>query len=94
MGRKKLDLILENVKIEAVAAEGKSLAHVDGTVVFVEFAVPGDIVNVKVTKKKKNYMEGFILEIVKPSRTGFSLSASTSEYAEDAAGNHCLTICS
>lgn len=67
MGRKKLDLVLENVKIEAVAAEGKSLAHVDGTVVFVEFAVPGDIVNVKVTKKKKNYMEGFILEIVKPS---------------------------
>lgn len=67
MGRKKLDLILENVKIEAVAAEGKSLAHVDGTVVFVEFAVPGDIVNVKVTKKKKNYMEGIILEIVKPS---------------------------
>ena len=67
MGRKKLDLILENVKIEAVAAEGKSLAHVDGTVVFLEFAVPGDIVNVKVTKKKKNYMEGFILEIVKPS---------------------------
>lgn len=67
MGRKKLDLILENVKIEAVAAEGKSLAHVDGTVVFVEFAVPGDIVNVKVTKKKKNYMEGFILVIVKPS---------------------------
>lgn len=67
MGRKKLDLILENVKIEAVAAEGKSLAHVDGTVIFVEFAVPGDIVNVKVTKKKKNYMEGFILEIVKPS---------------------------
>ena len=67
MGRKKLDLLLENVKIEAVAAEGKSLAHVDGTVVFVEFAVPGDIVNVKVTKKKKNYMEGFILEIVKPS---------------------------
>lgn len=67
MGRKKLDLILENVKIETVAAEGKSLAHVDGTVVFVEFAVPGDIVNIKVTKKKKNYMEGFILEIVKPS---------------------------
>lgn len=67
MAKKKLDLILENVTIEAVAAEGKSLAHVDGTVLFVEFAVPGDIVNVKVTKKKKNYMEGFITEIVKPS---------------------------
>lgn len=67
MAKKKLDLILENVEIEAVAAEGKSLAHVDGAVLFVEFAVPGDIVNVKVTKKKKNYMEGFITEIIKPS---------------------------
>ena len=67
MARKKLDLILENIEIEAVAAEGKALAHVDGTVIFVEFAVPGDIVNIRVTKKKKNYMEGFITEIVKPS---------------------------
>lgn len=67
MSKKKLDLILENVVIEAVAAEGRSLAHVDGTVVFVEFAVPGDVVNVRITKKKKNYMEGYILEIIKPS---------------------------
>ncbi len=67
MSKKKLDLILENVVIETVAAEGRSLAHVDGTVVFVEFAVPGDVVNVRITKKKKNYMEGYILEIIKPS---------------------------
>ena len=67
MSRKKLDLIIENVLIEAVAAEGKAIAHVDGAVLFVEFAVPGDIVNVKVTKKKKNYMEGFIMSMVKPS---------------------------
>ena len=67
MGRKKHDIILENVLIEAVAAEGKSIAKVDGTVVFVQFAVPGDIVDVRITKKKKNYMEGCILRIVKPS---------------------------
>lgn len=67
MGRKKQDIILENIVIEAVAAEGKALARVDGTVLFVQFAVPGDIVDVKVTKKKKNYMEGYILRIVKPS---------------------------
>lgn len=68
MSRKKKEaIILENVTIEAVAAEGKALAHVDGAVVFVQFAVPGDIVDIKVTKKKKNYMEGFILRIVKPS---------------------------
>ena len=67
MSRKKQDTILENVLIESVAAEGKALARVDGTVLFVPFAVPGDIVDVKVTKKKKNYMEGYILRIVKPS---------------------------
>lgn len=67
MARKKQEIILENVVIEAVAAEGKALARIDGTVLFVQFAVPGDIVDVKVTKKKKNYMEGFILRIVKPS---------------------------
>lgn len=67
MGRNKKDIIIENVVIEAVAAEGKALAKVDGTVLFVQFAVPGDIVDVKVTKKKKNYMEGYILRLVKPS---------------------------
>lgn len=67
MSRKRVDLLLENVKIEAVAAEGKALAHVDGMVVFVDFAVPGDIVDIQVFKKKKNYMEGWIKRIVKPS---------------------------
>ena len=68
MSRKKVDLLLENVLVESVAAEGKAIAHCeDGTVLFIEFAVPGDVVNVRVTKKKKNYMEGFITEIVKHS---------------------------
>ena len=65
--KKKIDLLLENVEIEAVAAEGKALTHVDGMVVFVDFAVPGDVVDIQVYKKKKNYMEGFIKRIVKPS---------------------------
>lgn len=65
--RKKLDLVLENVTIEGVAAEGKALAHVDGAVLFVPFAVPGDVVDVRVIKKKNNYMEGIILKMVKPS---------------------------
>ncbi len=67
MSRKRIDLLLQNVTIEAVAAEGKALTHVDGMVVFVDFAVPGDIVDIQVYKKKKNYMEGFIKRIVKPS---------------------------
>ena len=67
MSRKKVDLKLENVTIEAVAAEGKALTHVDGMVVFVDFAVPGDVVDIQVFKKKKNYMEGFISRMIQPS---------------------------
>ena len=67
MSKKKIDLLLENVTIESVAAEGKALTHVEGMVVFVDFAVPGDVVDIQVYKKKKNYMEGFIKRIVKPS---------------------------
>lgn len=68
MSRKKVDLLLEGVKIEKVAAEGKALAHLqDGQVVFVEFAVPADVVDIRVFKKKKNYLEGRIERIVTPS---------------------------
>ena len=67
MSRKRVDILLQNVTIEAVAAEGKALAHVDGMVVFVDFAVPGDVVDIRVRKKKKNYMEGVIERIVAPS---------------------------
>lgn len=59
--------ILENINIESVAAEGNSLAHVNGKALFVPMAVPGDIVDVQVTRKRRSYMEGIILKLVKPS---------------------------
>jgi len=62
MGRKKKKEILENVKIEKIAAKGKALARVDGIVVFVTGAVPGDVVDILVTKKRKSYKEGIILK--------------------------------
>ena len=65
MSKKRIDLLLENVTIESVAAEGKALTHVDGMVVFVDFAVPGDIVDIQVYKKKKNYMENVALNSLK-----------------------------
>ncbi|MBQ9400470.1 MAG: 23S rRNA (uracil(1939)-C(5))-methyltransferase RlmD [Bacteroidales bacterium] len=66
--RKKLDLVLEDLLIKKVAAEGKAIAYTpEGIVVFVEFAVPGDVVDVQVTKKKDNFFEGRILRIKKPS---------------------------
>ncbi len=58
MGRKKKDLpLLQNVKITAIAAEGKALARVDDKVVFVPYVVPGDVVDLQVKRKKNSYME-------------------------------------
>ena len=68
MSRKKVDQIIESITIEACAAEGKALAHWNGAVVFVPFAVPGDVVNIKLTRKYHNYYEGFISKIVTPSK--------------------------
>lgn len=67
MGKKRQNIVLERVCIESIAAEGKAVAHIDDAVVFVPYGVPGDVVDIRVTKKKKNYMEGLILRIVKPS---------------------------
>ena len=73
---RKLDIILDDVIIESIAAEGKALSHVrlpedpedsPGRVLFVEFAVPGDVVKVKITRKKKSFLEGRIVAIKKPS---------------------------
>ena len=58
---------IENVEITGVAAEGKSVARVDDYVVFVPFGAPGDVVDVKLDKKKKNFAEGHIERIVTPS---------------------------
>ena len=67
MSRKKVDIFIPGAVIEAVAAEGKALTHWEGMVVFVEFAVPGDVVDIRVIRKKKNYMEGRIERLVTPS---------------------------
>ena len=49
--------ILEQVLIEGIAAEGKCIARVDDQVVFIEKVAPGDVVDVRVTRKKSSFME-------------------------------------
>ncbi len=59
MGRKKRPLPkFENVTIQSVAAEGKAIAKIDDKVIFVPFTAPGDVVDIKVVKKKRSYLEG------------------------------------
>ena len=45
--------LLTNVHISDVAAEGKAIAKVDDLVIFVPFVVPGDVVDLQITKKRK-----------------------------------------
>lgn len=63
MARKQKQLpIYYEVTITDVAAEGKALAKVDDMVIFTQYAVPGDVVDLQIVKKKKNYMEGRVIK--------------------------------
>ena len=67
MRKKKPLPIIENVEIVDVAAEGKSIAKIDDMVVFIPYGAPGDIVNIKLDKKKKSFAEAHIERMVRPS---------------------------
>lgn len=63
MSRKRKDgtvSILQDLHIIDIAEEGKGVAKAEELVVFVEKAVPGDVVDVRVVKKKKNFAEAVI----------------------------------
>ncbi len=61
MSRKKKDTILENVTISAIGAEGNAIGRIENQVVFVPMLVPGDVVDVRVRRKRKNYIEGSVV---------------------------------
>jgi len=58
MSKIKKNFVLENLEIIDISTEGKAIAKHEGLVVFVEGAVPGDIVDVMVHRKKNNLAEG------------------------------------
>lgn len=58
---------IENIEIIDIAAEGKAIAKVDNLVIFIPFVVPGDIVDVEIIKKKKNYAEARAIKFHKYS---------------------------
>ncbi|WP_319501318.1 23S rRNA (uracil(1939)-C(5))-methyltransferase RlmD [uncultured Draconibacterium sp.] len=63
MGRRKRKKpFYENVKIEDIGAEGKAVARVGDVVVFTKLAIPGDVVDMQVTKKRKRYQEAVVKE--------------------------------
>lgn len=68
MGRRRRQKpFFEAVEVLEMAAEGKSLAKVNDKVLFIPQTVPGDVVDVQVTKKRKRYMEGRVTKVHKYS---------------------------
>lgn len=68
MKKKKPIIRIENLQITSYAAEGKSIGHLDGKVVFVSGALPGDTAEVDLVKNKKDWAEGRIVRIITPSK--------------------------
>ena len=63
MRKQRKTVVLEKILVQDYAAEGKSLARVEGKVVFIEGAVPGDIVDVQLSKNKADWAEGHTIQI-------------------------------
>ncbi|HVZ26929.1 MAG TPA: 23S rRNA (uracil(1939)-C(5))-methyltransferase RlmD [Sediminibacterium sp.] len=67
MKKAKKIVVLEDLLVTDYAAEGKALAKLDGKVIFIEGAIPGDRVNVQLTKNKADWAEGFVTSLLEPS---------------------------
>jgi 23S rRNA (uracil1939-C5)-methyltransferase len=61
VGRKKDLPLLEKIKIIDIGAEGNAIARVENQVIFVPMLIPGDIVDIQITRKRKNYLEGRVV---------------------------------
>lgn len=58
---------LQNIQVIDIAEEGKGVGKSDDLVIFIDKAVPGDIVDVELLRRKKKFYEGRIQNLVKPS---------------------------
>ncbi len=58
---------IENLEIISAGAEGKAVAKQEGLTIFVPYAVPGDVVDVEIYKRKHGYAEANLLAVRTPS---------------------------
>src|ERR1035438_3873977 len=59
--------IIEAVKITGTSSDGRAVARINDHVVFVQDAIPGDVGDVMIYRKKKSFMEGRLVNITTPS---------------------------
>lgn len=67
MSKIKKNIFVENAPIVDISSEGKSVAKMDGMVIFVDGGVPGDVADVMITRKKNSYAEGHVVALKQPS---------------------------
>ena len=68
VGRNKRNIVLENIELTDAGSHGKSLSKKEGEkIIFTKYGVPGDIVDIRVRKKRKSYLEGDIIKYHKYS---------------------------
>ncbi len=65
MGRKKQKPLYEKLEIVDIGSEGKAIAKTGDMIVFTGLAVPGDVVDLQVVKKRKKYAEGLVTQFHK-----------------------------
>ena len=53
--------LIEGLEITTLAAEGKAMGHHEGVVIFVPMTIPGDVVDVQITKRHRRFMEGRVV---------------------------------
>lgn len=64
MSKIKKNFVLEKLEVVDISTEGKAIAKNDGLVVFIEGAVPGDVVDVMVNRKKNSFAEGKVHQFI------------------------------
>lgn len=66
--RRRKPIFLENIEILRAGAKGKSIGKTeDGKTILIKGGIPGDLVNLRIIKKKSNYLEGQVTEILRKS---------------------------
>jgi 23S rRNA (uracil1939-C5)-methyltransferase len=58
---------IENLEVTNAGSEGKCIARHDDKVVMIDFAVPGDVADVRVNSTKKSFSMATIERLIKPS---------------------------
>ncbi|MBD3670404.1 MAG: 23S rRNA (uracil(1939)-C(5))-methyltransferase RlmD [Gammaproteobacteria bacterium] len=65
--RRKFSTEPVQVEVESLTHEGKGVAHVDGKVVFIDGALPGESIMMRLYNRKRNYDEGSAIEVLRAS---------------------------